>query len=316
MRPGSSRRAARLSIAAAALALVFAGAVARAQQLEPRAYANLPIGLNFLVAGYAYSQGAVLLDPSIPVTNVSAKLNTLLLGYMRALDLWGDSGNLSFAVPYARVAAKGQINGPDSTSVASVTRDGFGDPAIRLAVNLYGAPALSAEQFKDYRQKTIIGTSLTVTAPLGQYDGSRLVNIGNNRWSLKPEAGVSRALGGWILEASSGVQFFTENRDFLGGHTRKQDPLFSWQAHAIYNFNPGLWSSVDATYYTGGRTSVDGILNSDLQQNSRLGATLGKSIGRQDAVKLYLSSGATARNGANFKTVGIAWQHRWGAEKS
>lgn len=300
--------------AVAALALAFAGS-ACAQQLEPRAYANLPIGLNFLIAGFAYSHGDVLLDPSLPVSGANARLNTFILGYVRSLDLGGNSGSIGLVLPYAGIDASGQIatSGQTEPQATSVTRYGFGDPVLRVAANLYGAPALPMERFREYRQDTIVGTSLTVTAPWGQYDGSKLVNVGANRWSFKPEVGVSQALGAWILEAALGVTFFTDNDDFFGGHRRKQDPLYAAQVHAIYYFDPGLWGALDLTYYAGGRTSVDGALNDDLQQNSRWGATLGKSLDVRNALKLYFSSGVAARTGTKFETFGLTWQHLWGA---
>jgi hypothetical protein len=300
--------------ASAGVALAFAGSVC-AQQLEPRAYANLPIGLNFLLVGYTYSQGDVLFDPSLPVSDAKARVNTLILGYVRSLDIGGRSGSIGLAVPYAGIDASGQIatSGQTDPQAASVTRYGFGDPALRLAVNLHGAPALPLERFREYRQDTIVGTSLTVTAPWGQYDGSKLVNVGTNRWSFKPEVGVSQALGPWILEGALGVTFFTDNHDFAGGHKRSQDPLYAAQAHVIYYFDPGLWAALDLTYYAGGRTSVDGALNNDLQQNSRWGATMGKSLDLRNSLKAYFSSGVTARTGSKFNTGGIAWQHLWGA---
>ena len=280
-----------------------------AQQLEPRAYSNLPVGLNFLLGGYAHSRGDVLLDPTIPVTNVSANVDTLVLGYVRSLDLWGKSGSVGLVLPYARISAQGDVGGQES----SATRSGTADPVLRLAINLFGAPALSPEKFREYRQDTIVGASLVVSAPWGQYDGTKLVNIGTNRWSYKPEIGVSQALGAWILEGAFGVTFFSDNDDFFGGQTRKQDPLYAVQAHVIYAFNPGLWAGFNATYYAGGRTAVNGVLNNDLQQNSRWGATLSKSVDRRNSFKLYFSSGASARTGTNFTTLGFAWQHAWGA---
>jgi hypothetical protein len=298
--------------APAALALAFQlasvpGAIA--QQLEPRAYSNLPVGLNFLLAGYARSHGDVLLDPTVPVTNVSANVDTLVLGYVRSLDFWGKSGSVGLVLPYARISAQGDVGGQGS----SATRTGMADPLLRLAINLLGAPALPPEKFREYRQDTILGASLLVSAPWGQYDGTKLVNIGTNRWAYKPEIGVSQALGPWILEGAFGVTFFTENGDFFGGQTRKQDPLYAVQGHVIYAFNPGLWAGLDATTYAGGRTTVNGVLNNDLQQNSRWGATLSKSVDRRNSFKLYFSSGASARTGTNFTTLGFAWQHAWGA---
>jgi hypothetical protein len=183
----------------------------------------------------------------------------------------------------------------------------------RLAVNLLGAPALSLKEFRDYRQDIIVGVSLVISAPTGQYDHTKLINVGTNRWSFKPGIGVSKALGQWTLEGAASVTFFTDNDQFFGNNVRQQDPLYALQAHVIYSFNPKLWGALDATYYVGGRTSVNGTLKDDLQQNSRWGATLAQSLDIHNSIKLYSSSGVVARTGTNFTTVGIAWQYRWGA---
>jgi Putative MetA-pathway of phenol degradation len=283
---------------------------ASAQQLEPRSYSNAPIGLNFLVGAYGYAWGDVLVDPSVPITNVDAQVNGLALGYSRFLDFWGQSGTVALVLPYAMVSATGDVQGDPMT----VDRSGFADVAMRLSVNVYGAPALSLQEFRDYHQDTIIGVSLLVTAPTGRYYPDKIINIGTNRWSFKPEIGVSKALGPWTLEGAFGVTFFTDNDEFYpGSSARKQDPLYAVQAHVIYTFNPTLWGALDGTYYAGGRTSVNGAPSDDLQQNSRFGATLAQSLNAHNSIKLYMSSGASARVGTNFTTVGIAWQYRWGA---
>jgi len=300
-------------LCAVALAIVSAH-TARAQQMEPRSYSNAPIGLNFVIAAYQYSWGDVLVDPSLPITNANAKVNSVALGYSRFLDFWGESGTIAVVLPYARLSANGDVEGQSQ----SVDRSGFGDVAMRLAINLYGAPALSAQEFRDYHQDTIVGVSLLVTAPTGQYYPTKLVNIGTNRWSFKPEVGVSKALGSWILEGAFGVTFYTDNDEFAGSNfqgnsVRSQDPLYALQAHATYNFNPRLWGALDWTYYAGGRTSVNGTPNQDFQSNARWGATLAQSLDAHNSIKLYLNAGVYARTGTDFTTVGVAWQYRWGA---
>jgi hypothetical protein len=210
---------------------------ANAQQMDPRAYTNVPTGLNFLIGGFSYSEGDVLVDPSIPIKDANAKVETAIVGYARTLALWGQSGTIGLVVPYASVSASGQVEG----QATSVTRSGFGDPALRMTLNLYGAPALSLKDFGKYRQDLIVGASLLVTAPWGYYVPSKLVNIGTNRWSFKPELGVSKAIGNWTLEGAFGVTFFTDNTEFLGNNTKQQDPLYAVQGHLIYTFNPRLW---------------------------------------------------------------------------
>jgi hypothetical protein len=290
------------------LAIAAASSRAHAQDLEPRAYANTPTGMNFVLLGYTYSDGGVTTDPSIPLTNADIKVHQTFLGYARALDLWGLSGKFAAVLPYAWLSGTADLMGQPQEREVS----GFGDPRFQLSVNFYGAPALSLKEFADYKQDLIIGASLQVSVPLGQYDSDKAVNIGTNRWSVKPELGISKAWGPWTLELMAAVTFYTDNNDFFGGQTREQDPLYSVQAHVIYSFPFGIWAALDGTYYTGGRTTVNGVKNDDRQENSRLGATVALPVSRHNSVKLYGSVGATARTGTNFTTVGAAWQFRWG----
>jgi len=242
------------------------------------------------------------------VRDVEASVDAGNLAYSRIIDVWGQSGSLAMVVPYAWLSASGEV----FEQTRSTSRTGLADSSMRLSVNLYGAPALSLQDFRKYQQDTIVGVSLFVTAPTGQYDPNRLINIGTNRWSFKPELGVSKGLGAWTLEAAAGVTFYTDNDAFAGDGVRRQDPLYSVQGHAIYNFNPRLWAALDGTYYTGGRTTVNGVIGDDLQRNSRWGGTLAYSINRLNSLKLYYSSGLAARTGTDFQIVGLAWQHRWG----
>ena len=151
-----------------------------------------------------------------------------------------------------------------------------------------------------------------MSAPLGRYDDDKILNIGTNRWSFKPELGVSKALGPLTLELASGVTFYTDNTDFFGGRTQEQDPLYSLQGHVIYQFPRGFWGSLDATYYAGGRTTVNGVENDDRQENVRLGLTLAIPLDRHFSIKFYASTGVYSRTSNDFTAVGTALQYRWG----
>ena len=289
-------------------ALVAVATPVFAQDIEPRAYSNAPIGVNFLIAGYAHTRGGVAFGPSLPITNPDLNTSSAVVAYARVLDLWGMSAKFDATLPYTWLAGTADFRGE------TVTRkvDGFANSAFRLSINLYGAPALTLKEFADWEQDVIIGASIRVVAPWSQYDDSKLINIGTNRWSFKPEIGISKAIGRWTLEGKAAATFYTDNDDFLGGNTLSQDPLYSLQVHLIYGFRSGIWASVDATYFTGGRTTVNGVLNSDLQQNWRIGGTLAFPVDRENSIKLYVSSGVSARTGNNFDLIGAAWQYRWG----
>ena len=189
---------------------------------------------------------------------------------------------------------------------------GFNDPLFRFSVNFYGAPALSLQEFANYQQDLIIGASVQVSAPLGQYDKEKLVNLGNNRWFVKPNIGISKAWGALVLELSTGVTFFSKNDDYFGGKTLEQDPVSSTQLHVTYNLGRGVWAALSWTYDYGGRTTIDGGRSDDLENNSRVGATLALPVNRNNSIKLFASSGVHTRTGSDYDLVGILWQYRWG----
>jgi len=292
----------------AACGIAAGASIARAQSIEPRAYSNAPVGVNFLIAGSYFTRKGVSFDTSLPVTDPKLETYNAAVGYARTLDLWGKSGKFDTVVPYTWLSGSATYQGD------SVERevDGFGDPAFRLSVNFYGAPALTLREFQSYKQDLIVGASFQLSVPAGQYDSTKLVNIGTNRWFFKPELGVSKALGDLTLEFKTGVTLFTTNNEFFNGNKRSQDPLYSIGAHAIYNFRSGTWASLDATYFAGGRTCLNDTLQNDLQQNWRVGGTLAFPVNALNSIKLYASSGVSARTGNSYDLIGVAWQYRWG----
>lgn len=280
----------------------------RAQDLEPRSFSNSPIGLNFLAAGYSYAEGSVLTDPSLPIDNAGVESHAGVLAYATTFNAFGQSGKFDVILPTVSLSAHGDIAGVYRER--NVT--GMGDPYFRVSMNFIGAPALTAAEFKNYKQDLIFGASLRVGMPLGQYDDDKLVNIGANRWSFRPEIGLSKALGPWTLELAPGAVIYTDNGDFFGGQTRQQEPLVSLQAGVSYTFAPGLWLAFSGSWYRGGRTTVDGVEKNDEQEGTRFGVTLALPVNRHHSVKLFALTGLNADANRDLDAVGIAWQYRWG----
>jgi hypothetical protein len=297
----------RLSAALLATILLF-GRGGHAQSLEPRSYANAPVGVNFLLVGYGYTKGDVAVDEALPIEDAKFQVHTGFLGYARSLDVWGMSGKLGAVLPLADASGSAKVGGQ------ARAREVFGlaDATLRFSVDFIGAPALSTQEFANYRQNVILGTSVLVTAPLGQYDPSKLLNLGTHRWTFKWELGMAKAWGPVILELIPAMTFFTKNGDFLGGKTLVQAPMYSIQGHLIYSFSRALWAALNATYYAGGRTTIDGQEGEQVG-NVRLGLTAALSLSRQHSIKLHGSTGVYSIIGANFQAVGMAWQLRWGA---
>ncbi|HCU54114.1 MAG TPA: transporter [Gammaproteobacteria bacterium] len=282
--------------------------LAHAQEMEPRAYSNAPIDMNFLVIGYGYSAGGLLFDPSLPVQGAHATLNYGVLGFAHSFDLAGKSAKFAMVLPYAGLDANGYLDGTYAERVVS----GFADPAFSLSVNFSGAPALPLKEFLHYRQETVIGATLKVTAPWGQYDADRLINIGTHRWSIKPEIGVSQALDNWVVEGSAAFTTYTSNNEFYGGQKLEQDPIYSVQAHVVYNFTSGMWVAFDATYYTGGESTVSGVAKDNKLDNWRYGLTFAMPVDKYNSIKFSASTGIITRTGTDFDAYLLAWQYRWG----
>ena len=279
-----------------------------AGEIEPRSYVNAPVGVNFLLAGYAYSYGGLATAGSSPIKDADLKMHTFILAYARSLDILGRSGKVDVILPYSDLSGTAMVAGQPRERDVS----GLNDPRLRFSVNFYGAPALAVQEFPKYRQDLIIGASLQVSAPLGQYDKDKLVNLGNNRWYIKPDLGISKAWGDFILEFSTGVIFFTDNDNYFGGNNLKQAPVSTTQLHATYNIRQGIWAALSTTYDYGGRTTVSGVENDDLQNNMRLGATLAISVNRNNSIKLTASNGLYTSSGTDYDMFGVVWQYRWG----
>ena len=294
--------------AAALVALIAAfGTAASAQQMEPRAYSPAPVGTNFVVFSYAYQKGDVLLDSTLPLPDAQVKINFAAFAYGYTFNLAGRQANASVALPYVWGRASGEL----SEEQREIRRSGLGDLGLRFSLNLIGSPALSPRQFAARKPSSLLGASLTVVAPTGQYNPRRLVNLGSNRWSFKPELGLSIPVGRWTVELYGGVWLFTDNNDFLGGLRREQKPLASFQAHVIYTLRPRLWLAANANYYTGGRTVVEGTINANYQSNSRVGATISFPVSQRQSVKGTWAKGLTTRIGGNLTTIAVGWQYVW-----
>lgn len=282
---------------------------AQAGEIEPRAYVNTPVGVNFLLGGYAYTDGDLATSGSSPLKDAALTMNTGLLAYARSFGIMGKSAKFDVITGYSELSGEAMVG--DERRARRVS--GYLDPRFRFSYNFIGAPALSVQEFTDYQQDLIVGASLQVSAPFGQYDDDRLVNLGNHRWFVKPDIGVSKAWGDFTLELSSGVFIFTDNHDFFGGKTLEQDPVYTTQVHATYNLGHGIWAAASATYDHGGRTTVDGVRSDDRQDNSRAGVTLALPVNRYNSVKLYASTPLHTTAGGDFDLLGILWQHRWGS---
>jgi hypothetical protein len=297
----------RTGCAAASFVLLLMPARASAQELEPGAYWAIPTGLNIVTVVNNFNWGDLAFDPAAPIDEASAIIDTTAFAFTRAFSLAGRSANAGVVLP----VIGGHLEGRYLGEPAEVGRFGLGDPRVRLAMNLYGAPAMTPTAFASYRQRTIVGVSVTIAPPLGQYDSTKLINLGTNRWSVRPELGVSRAFGRWIVEAMAGVWVFTDNTDFVGRRTRQQDSITATQVHVTFRFKRSMWLAANANYFTGGQTTIGGKQNLDFQRNSRIGATFSSALDRRQAIRVAVSRGAYTTIGADFTSIAASYNYAW-----
>jgi hypothetical protein len=291
-------------VAAIALLVFDAERPLAAQELDPRAYAASPVGVRFVLSALGYSSGAVLVDPTAPISDVRASIYSAAFGFGGTFEMLGRWASVAMIFPYGWMEASGNIE----ETRRSADRSGLTDMRLRLAMNIVGGDALTPQEFAKRAPATVVGASLAIAIPTGEYFVDKLVNLGTNRWAFKPEVGVSYPRGPWTLEFYAGGWFFTQNSNFFGSRTKEQRPLLSLQSHVAYTFAPRLWLAGNATFYRGGRNVIDDAPSSVQQENSRVGLTLSVPVLRASALKLAWSTGAIQRLGGDFTTYTIAWQ--------
>lgn len=293
----------KLILGGAVLSLVLPGGLT-AQDVQPRVYTPAPVGVNLFTLGYAFSTGPVLFDKTIPIEEADAKIHSLTAAYSRSLGLFGRSARADVALPLVTGDWEGNVERVPLTA----SRTGLGDPVLRLVVALAGAPALSREEFAQFEPKTIIGLTLRLRAPIGQYDPQKFVNLGSNRWVFSPQIGVSHVAGRIQIEAYASAWLFTDNDEFLGSRTLIQEPLYAFQVHIGYEFRRGLWVAASTRQSFGGASSVDGGDRIAPESNNRVGLTLAVPITGRHALRAAATTGVTTTVGNDYTTLSIGWQ--------
>lgn len=293
----------------------LAPTVCYSQDLTPRAYVITPVRANAIVLTYSFYDGNIQFAGALPITGASARINVPTLSYYYTLGFFGRSANITASLPYGVGHFQGTVTGVEKMGY----RSGLLDSVFRFSVNLRGGPAMRADEFRKWKQKTLLGVSLKVVAPTGQYDPTRLVNLGGNRWAFKPEFGYSERGGHWLLDAYGGVWFFTTNPEYFshnalfpGKQTQSEQPIGSFEGHLSYSVKPRLWASLDGNFWFGGRTSLNGVENPNtVQRNSRIGGTLSVPVSKHQSLKCAYSYGDYIRYGGNYHNLSVGWQYSW-----
>lgn len=315
MKIGKERKQRCIRLATVIWLALFSQRAVRAQDLAPRAYLITPYHSNAVTLTWSFYDGSIDFNGTLPSSDATGRYTLFIANYYHSFGVFGRSANILAVLPYAEGNFQGTVNGAG----LHIYRSGLTDSIYRVAINLKGGPAMEPREFVKWKQKVLLGASLKVQAPTGQYDPTKLINWGSNRWSFKPEFGYSQRFGKWMLDGYAGVWFFTDNNDFWsrnefypGTRSQAKRPVASLEAHLSYDFTRRLWVSFDANFWTGGVTTVAGLENPlTKEQNSRLGVTAAVPISKSQSLKFSYSNGAYVQFGGDYQNVSVAWQYAW-----
>jgi hypothetical protein len=299
-------------LAMSAVIAVCAMQVLRAQDLAPRAYVITALHSNAVTLTWGFYDGGFNFNGTIPITGATGTYNVPVFSYYHSFSFFGRSANITASLPYAVGTFSGSVLGAQR----SIYRSGLLDFSARLSVNLKGGPAMPAQTYVKWKQKMLLGASLRIVAPTGQYDPTKLINWGINRWAFKPEFGYSQRWGHWVLDGYAGAWFYTANNAFFDIPVPKpqtEAPVGSFEGHLSYDFKKQrMWASLDGNFWVGGITSLNGIRNLESKQtDSRIGGTFSVPVSKHQSLKFSYSNGTYIRFGGNYQNVSVAWQYSW-----
>jgi len=279
-----------------------------AQDVEPRRWTPLPLGIHVIGAGYGLTNGEIFFDPLLQAENVTVQVNSFVIQYVQPFKLGKKLARLDVLLPYSIARWDGLLAGVPTT----VKRNGFSDPRLRFSLNLIGPNAIGPKEMMEYMKSnptnTIVGVSLAVTLPLGQYFEDKILNLGSNRFVFRPQIGMVHSWKSWSYELTGSVFLYTNNTNFASGKTRKQDPIFALQTHLIKRFNPKAWASLSFGYGLGGESIVNNQPNNDERGNLLGSLAFGYSLTKKQAVKVAFLRLETLKDiGADTSTFVITW---------
>jgi hypothetical protein len=299
----------RLVFAWCAVAFFHGAPASWAQFTDAHNYDNTPVGVNQVEFSFAFVRANASIDPSLIIANAKLDLNQGSIDYTRYFSLFRRLAWVEAAVPVATLG--GSITGTNIDRSTS----GVGDSSGSFAMLLKGGPALSVSQFDNYTPTTIVGVSLTMTAPTGGYDPNRILNLGSDRWSFKPEIALSQPFGPegkWQLDLYANAYFYTDNTTYRGKEILRQEPLAGLEGHISRSLSDRVWLSFDTRYSFRGATLVDGVGQDNAQENVVLGSEVSVSLNSRNSVLIEVAKATVHQNGPSIAGFSVKYDYTWG----
>jgi hypothetical protein len=251
------------------------------------------------------------LDPSHKFDRSSSlSADIAIAGYAKIFPIWNKAGMLAVLVPMGRI--DGDFLADDG-SLSRESSSGFGDPMVEFNVNLIGPPPImNLPDMLRYEPGFSLDLVVDLTFPLGQYDNTQSLNLGQNRWYGRIGTPIVWQLGPWIpdrrttLEIFPSVWLFGDNDDFVGVNLAS-DPTFELEAHLTRNFTSKFWGSLDATYSSAGDATISSTTKSRTTPGSDMtlvGFTLGYQL--NDSMQLTIGYKSTLNNDAGSNDLQLS----------
>ncbi len=285
---------------------------ATGQDLEPRRWTPIPLGVNFIGVGTAVSAADIAYEPVYQVEDAKLKLRLVGTSFITAFKVADKLARFDVSLPWAHAKWDGLLEGEQS----SLKRVGLLDPTFRVSINLLGGPPLTAKKLRQYlsqkQEHTLVGAAVAVTVPWGEYFNDKVINLGNNRYTIRPQIGILHRQGPWSYELTGSMFFYTDNNSFNGGKRKQQQPLYAVQGHIIRQFPAGKWLSFSSGYATGSRTKVDEKYNNDKKYSLLSALSFGMPISKSQSIKVaYLYQQSNGETGADSDSLIFGWSTRF-----
>ena len=300
-----------------AVVLGMLSSMAANAQVPPRFYWKTLQGMNAVpVIAMSVSGNVNPLDPTNRFDrSVSLSADIAIAGYAKMFPVWNKAAMLAVLIPMGRIEGDFLADG----SLRRQASSGFGDPMVEFNINLIGPPPImNLPDMLRYEPGFSLDLVVDVTFPLGQYDNTQSLNLGQNRWYGRIGTPIIWQLGPWIpdrrmtLEIYPSVWIFGDNDDFVGRNLAS-DPTFELEVHLTRNFTSRFWGSLDATYSSSGDATIASATTpgSDMTLvGYTLGYQLNDSLGLTIGYKSTLNNNS-ASNDPRMSTFMISLTAGW-----
>ena len=283
-----------------------------AQDLEPRRWTPLPAGTSIIGVHYGNISGDIGFDPVLKIEDAEVDRDLVIVSYTHFFSVAGESLRFDILLPWHNVKWDGLLNGEP----ADAQRTDIGDPRFRLSATLFDSSTQSSETSDDSKEigTTVVGAAISVTVPWGEYYDEKLLNIGTNRYTIRPQIGVVHTRGPWSYELTGSIFFFTDNDRFYNGNKLEQDHFYAVQTHIIRVFSPGVWGSVSAGYGKGSQTTVNGRENDDKRDGFITALSFGLPIAANQGLKfsyVWSDINTDSTNIAQVDIFSVGWNIRF-----